>query len=89
MDEEQSYNTLKYSKTYTESTSTSISSGFKVGGAGDLGNKFILPLILEGAGKINLEYNTGSTETNTTSESYTLEVPPQPVKVPRIKRIKR
>ena len=88
LDEEQSYNTLKYSKTYTESTSTSISSGFKVGGAGDLGNKFILPLILEGAGKINLEYNTGSTETNTTSESYTLEVPPQPVKVPPHKTYK-
>ncbi|WCF09016.1 ETX/MTX2 family pore-forming toxin [Paenibacillus thiaminolyticus] len=88
LDNEQTFNTLKYSKTYTESNSTSMSSGFKVGGAGDLGNKFILPLILEGAGKLNLEYNTGSTETHTTSESYTLEVPSQPVKVPPHKTYK-
>ncbi|MBN3522662.1 ETX/MTX2 family pore-forming toxin [Paenibacillus apiarius] len=86
--EDQSFNTVKFSKTYTESNSTSVSSGFKVGGGGDLGNKFILPLILEGAGKINLEYNTANTETNTTSESYTLEVPAQPVKVPPHKTYK-
>ncbi|WP_374020674.1 ETX/MTX2 family pore-forming toxin [Paenibacillus thiaminolyticus] len=86
--QEQSYNTSKYSKTYTESTSTSISNGFKVGGAGDLGNKFLLPLILEGAGKINLEFNTASTETNTKSESDTLEAPSQPVKVPPHKTYK-
>ncbi|GAC42378.1 ETX/MTX2 family pore-forming toxin [Paenibacillus popilliae] len=86
--EEQTYNTSKFSKTYTVSQSTSISTGFKVGGLGELVNKFILPLILKGVGKIDLEYNTGSPETKTTSESDTLEAPAQPVKVPPHKTYK-
>lgn len=77
-DQEQSYNTSKFSETYTESTSTSVSKGFKI----NVGRDFTIPLILNEGGKINLEYNSGSTNTNTLSKTYTLEVPSQPVKVP-------
>lgn len=85
-DQTQKFSTAKYTKTVTESIATSITKGFKVGG--DASNLFTIPLILNNGVKVNAEFNSSTTETNTKTETKSIEASVQTVEVPPHKKYK-
>ena len=76
---EQTLTTSSYTKSIQETVSTATQNGFKFGGAGDLLLK--VPLLLNNI-KINAEFNSSTTKTQTTSETKTITLPSQNIKVP-------
>ncbi|AYB41075.1 ETX/MTX2 family pore-forming toxin [Brevibacillus laterosporus] len=86
--ETQKFSTAKYTKSVTESIATATTKGFKVGGSGDGSNIFTIPLLLNNGIKINGEFNSSTTETQTKSETKTIEASAQTVEVPPHKKYK-
>ncbi|MGR5997901.1 ETX/MTX2 family pore-forming toxin [Bacillus cereus] len=83
-DQTQKFSTAKYTKSVVETTTTATTKGFKVGGS----SKFTIPLIFKNDTTVNAEFNSSSTETQTKSETKTIEASPQPVEVPPHKKYK-
>lgn len=84
-DTEQSFNTATYTKTVTETTSTSMTRGFSINGKGKI---FKLPLILKEGTEVTGVFNSSDTKTTTNTETITLTAPAQNVKVPAHKKYK-
>ncbi|WP_103621635.1 ETX/MTX2 family pore-forming toxin, partial [Bacillus thuringiensis] len=78
----QKYSTASYTRSATESVTTSTTNGFKVGGSGDGSNIITIPLLLNNGIKVNAEFNSSTTESKTISDSVTRVAPPQTVEVP-------
>ncbi|HDR4874858.1 TPA: ETX/MTX2 family pore-forming toxin [Bacillus cereus] len=77
-DQEQTLSTNSFSKTITDSVTTSTTHGFKIGEKTT--GKISLP-IGELAQEVSLEYNFSSTGSQTKTESYTYTATPQNIKV--------
>ncbi|MBN9901656.1 ETX/MTX2 family pore-forming toxin [Bacillus thuringiensis] len=84
----QDYTTGKYTESVTESTTTTVTNGFKVGGSGDGSNIFTIPLLLNNGMKINAEFNSSTTNSKTKSETKTIEASAQKITVPAHKKYK-
>lgn len=76
---EQTYSTTTYSKAITETTSTTTTRGFTIGGDG---KTFSIPLIFSEGLNAMAQFNSSKAEATTNSVTRTLTVPPQQVKVP-------
>lgn len=79
-DRTMTFNTVSFSKSITDSTTTQTLNGFKT--AFEASGKVGIPLVAEGQIKTTLEYNFSHTNSNTTSVTTTYTVPPQPIPVP-------
>ncbi|PFJ17272.1 hypothetical protein COD67_09895 [Bacillus cereus] len=86
IDEPQNYTTGKFTESITESTTTTVTNGFKVGGDGN--NIFTIPILLNNGIKINAEFNSSTTNSKTKSETKTIEASPQTIKVPAYRKYK-
>ncbi|WP_374016660.1 ETX/MTX2 family pore-forming toxin [Paenibacillus thiaminolyticus] len=80
---EGNFKTVSYSHAVTNSASTTVSEGFKVGGKSTI---FKLPVLLTGGIDITAEFNSATSTTNTVTDTKTLTVPPQDIKVPAGKK---
>lgn len=82
---EQTYSTVSYAHSSSKTASTTVTKGFSI-----LGKiaKTSIPLLLPNGIEISPTINTSTTNTETVSESVTLTVPPQSVKVPAHKKYK-
>ncbi|WP_094701865.1 ETX/MTX2 family pore-forming toxin [Brevibacillus laterosporus] len=87
-EQSQKFSTAKYTKSVTESIATATTKGFKVGGSGDGSNIFTIPLLLNNGIKINGEFNSSTTETETKSETRSIEASAQSIEVPPHKKYK-
>lgn len=79
IDVDQTMTTSPYSHQYTNSASTSVSEGFKVGGKTTI---FKLPILLTGGIDITAEFNSATSTTKTVSDVITINAPAQNIKVP-------
>ncbi|CAH8247761.1 ETX/MTX2 family pore-forming toxin [Paenibacillus melissococcoides] len=79
IDVDQTMTTSPYSHQYTNSVSTSVSEGFKVGGKSTI---FKLPILLTGGVDISAEFNSATSTTQTVSDVRTITAPSQNIKVP-------
>ncbi|PGQ44798.1 MULTISPECIES: ETX/MTX2 family pore-forming toxin [Bacillus cereus group] len=80
---EQTFTTAWYSHQVTNSASTSVTEGFKIGGKTTL---FKLPILLTGGIDITAEFNSATSKTNTVTDTKTLTASPQNIKVPAGKK---
>ncbi|WP_430536439.1 ETX/MTX2 family pore-forming toxin [Listeria rocourtiae] len=83
---ESNYQTSIFSKAFTQTTTTTIQNGFKIGVTAK--GKAGVPFVAEGEWSTTLEYNFSHTQANMNSETITLTAPAQPVKVPANKTYK-
>ncbi|BBC61878.1 ETX/MTX2 family pore-forming toxin [Melissococcus plutonius] len=81
---DQTYNTASFTKTVTETTSTSNTRGIKFGGKG---LNFKLPFFIDG-NEVTGDFNSSETDTTTHQMQTTLLSNSQPVKVPAHKKYK-
>lgn len=82
-DIDQTFTTAAYSHQVTNSASTNVSEGFKVGGKSTI---FKLPILLTGGIDITAEFNSATSTTNTVTDTKTLTASPQNIKVPAGKK---
>ncbi|MDY0854372.1 ETX/MTX2 family pore-forming toxin [Bacillus thuringiensis] len=80
---DQTFTTAAYSHQVTNSASTSVTEGFKVGGKTTL---FKLPILLTDGVDITAEFNSATSTTNTITNAKTLTASPQNIKVPAGKK---
>ena len=76
---DQTFTTAAYSHQVTNSASTNVTKGFKVGGKTTL---LKLPILLTSGVEINAEFNSATSTTNTVTDTKTLTASPQNIKVP-------
>ncbi|QSE76717.1 ETX/MTX2 family pore-forming toxin [Lactococcus taiwanensis] len=79
-DVEQTLTTSSFSKTYTTTTSSTVTNGYQVGAIAKA--TFSIPLIGDTDITLSTTYNFATSETNTDAENITYTVPPQNIKVP-------
>ncbi|PPA86553.1 toxin ETX [Brevibacillus laterosporus] len=85
-DQEQTFTTAPYSHTVTDTVSSTVTNGFKIGGSGD--TIFKIPILLKDGIKLSAEFNSATSTTNTTTDTKTLTAPSQNIKVPAGKTYK-
>lgn len=85
-DQDEPFTTAAYSHTVTDTVSSTVTNGFKIGGSGD--TIFKIPILLKDGIKLNAEFNSATSTTNTTTDTKTLTASPQTIKVPAGKTYK-
>lgn len=85
-DQDQTFTTASYSHSVTNTVSSTVTNGFKIGGSGD--TIFKIPILLKDGIKLSAEFNSATSTTNTTTDTKTLTASPQNIKVPAGKTYK-